>query len=458
MANRYNPSSPTPQPSQKLPGVERPQPSGSSASSKLPGPTTPSVPEFQGPLPNQQTPQLPPPTAAGAGPVLPQGNGPIFPDQQSQIAFNGSYYNPTTAPFGYDMSQPGQREQFWANNQQLWFQNPQLDWIDDQLPQFADPWQGEQKVGDIMSTIANPGAGQQYWTGVQGEFNSMGNNVIGGYKGPNNSQEAYGMTKGMLPGSLQPQFDAYYDRMKQKNISDVNSQSAARGAYGSNTALNGAIGASLDAEAQRAKAATDFMLADSANQANWQGILGNQARNADLSGLDAYGKSLEGARFGLDKIKLGGDLAFESEGMDFDKKKSQAELAFGIDEHRRDRLGAGIETALASHGAHQKVLNDAYEASGRAQDAFENRTGNLYDDIGNFEGDVMSYFSQNYDDIINMDAETFQQQISTMVGQAADQRGWSQQQQERIMRDAKAIYDAIKGQQGENVAAGTKTG
>lgn len=399
------------------------------------------VPEFQGP-PGWQP---PPTTAQTGGPVLPPNqNGPIFPQDSAQpISFNGGYYNPTTAPFGADMSQPGQLEQFWGNNQALWFQDPSLDWVDSQLGQFQDPWYGEQTGSEVASTIGNPGQGQQYWNGIKGTFNTMGNNVLGGYQGPNNAQEAYNMTKGMLPGSLQPKFDAYYDRMKDKVMSDVNSQAAARGSYGSNAALNNSIGAGLDIEAQRAKALTDFELANSANQREWQGLLGNQGRNADLSGLGIYGSQLEGAKFGLDRTRLGGELAFKAEQADFDRKSKQAELAFNVDDHRAARLGAGISTALSSSNAHSRQLENAFSAAGRAQDAFEGRTQNNYNNVTNFSNDALDYFSQNYDKLLGMDQQQQEQAIQSYIAQMADQRGWDTRTQERVARDFKDALDFL---------------
>ncbi len=264
-----------------------------------------------------------------------------------------------------------------------------------------------------------------------------------GYTGPNNSQTAFDMTKGMLPGSMQPQFDQYYDRMKDKVMSDVNSQSAARGAYGSNTALNNTIGAGLDVEAQRAKANTDFMLADSANQMGWQGLLGNQGRAADLTGLQTFDSKLKGSQFGLDKLGTFGDLAFKSEGMDLDKKKTQADLAFGMDESRMNRLGAGVSTAINSHQARRGQLNDAFDASNITQGNREDRVNNLYNQTADFSNDVMSYVMSNYESIMAGDQEAFEQQIQAMLGQTADERGWDQQTQERIWRDAKGIADLV---------------
>lgn len=412
-----------------------------------------SMPKFE-PAPGWSPPGTPPPPP-GVGPTLPPSTAPVFPQDPGPMqAFNGGYFNPTEAPNGFDLSQPGQQEQFWNNNQSLWFQSPNMDWVESQLPQFQDPWFGETWNQNNMGGIGKEGAGQNYWHGISGSFNTMGDNVVGGYTGPNRAAEAYELTKGMLPGSMQPQFDAYYDRMKDKAMSDVNAQSASRGAYGSNAALNSSIGTGLDIEAQRAKAATDFMLEDSANQRAWQDTLGGQARNADISGLDAFDRDLRGAQFGLDRTKLGGDLAFEAERMAFDKDKTLSDIAFGIDDHRRNRLDSGISTGIAAHEARQRQVNDAFDASGAAQDAFENRTNNLYDDQTNFSQDVLSFFGDNYDALFAGDEANFQQQLQTMIGQTADQRGWDVATQQRIMQEAQAIYDMIKGNEAEGIAKG----
>lgn len=396
-----------------------------------------------------------PAPAPGQGPPLPPQTGPVFPPSPAMpVAFgvNGQHFNPTTAPFGNDMSTPGVLEQMWSNNQNLWFDSPQMDWVDSLLPKFNDPWQGEQKNAELMGTMGNPGAGQQYWNGVGGDFNKMSgaeSAISGGYKGGNNSKTAFDLTKGMLPGSFQPGFDAHYDRMKSKVMSDVNSQSAARGAYGSNTALNNTIGAGLDVEAQRAKAATDFMFADSANQREWQGILGQQGRAADLSGLGIFGANKDAAQYGLDKTRLGGDLAFRAEEMAFNKDKALSELAFGLDDQALERLGAGVSTAFGSESAHRGRLGDAFRFADTAQDSREDRIGGLYDDVSDMSGDVMSFFTDNYDALLGGDAQMNDQQIEAMIAQTADERGWNQQQQERMVRDVKMFYDMIKGQKAE---------
>jgi hypothetical protein len=437
---------------QPRPGYQDPR----NGSQPKPAPAPAPPPAYSGPT-IPMAPQTPPP---GQGPVLPPTqNGPIFspqnggPGAPQPISLQGGNvsYNPTTAPYGFDMSTPGVREQFWDQNQGMWFDSPSLDWVDQQLPQFQDPWFGETWNQQNIGTMGAPGAGQQFWNGISGQYNQMSpaeKALQQGYKGPNNAQTAFDMTKSRLPGSLEPQFDAYYDRMKQKVMSDVNSQSAARGAYGSNTALNNTIGAGLDVEAQRAKAATDFSLADSANQRDWLSSLGTQGRNADLSGLDIFGANKDAAQYGLDRTKTFGDLAFRAEDTDFNKRKTMSDIAFGIDDSRRNRLDSGISTAFGSDAAHHGQLQDAYRAAGDAQNAREGRIGGLYDDVSGMSNDVMNFMMQNYDKLLGGDMQMSDQEMEAMIAQTADERGWNDQEKERFARDLKAgveAYAAAKG-------------
>lgn len=327
----------------------------------LPKPVKPTAP---------QTPPLPP-----TPPPLPP-----IPTQGGKVN-----YQPTEAPYGYDMSMPGVMEQFWNNNQGMWFNSPSMDWVDSQLSQFQDPWEGERSASQLL------GSAMQHWNGVDGGFNTSSNSSRG--------------------GSLQPQFDAYYDRMKDKAISDVNTQAAARGSYGSNAALNGSIGAGLDVEAMRAKAATDFSLADSENQRLWQLTNDNHLKNL-------------------------------------------SDLAFGLDDSRRNRLDSGISTAFGSHYGHQSQLQNAFGAAGEAQNAREGRVGGLYNNVSDFSGDAMSFFATNYDQLLGADAATLDSILQTMLAETADQRGWNQQQQERIFRDVKTIIDVVKDKETADVAKG----
>ena len=449
---QQNTGQPTAAPSSKIPnsqptstGAPQGQPSQRIQDGPYNGP-----PEYGGPTPNVPAAPNTPGYVPQQGPPLPpQQNGPIFPqDPPQQIAYNGSYYNPTTAPYGFDMSQPGQVEQLWANNQHLWMQSPQLDWINSLLPQFEDPWFGERTGEQVAGKITDPGAFQDYWNGVLGKGNTMSaaqRTVSQGYNGKNRAGEAFGMFKGAIPGSLQPAFDAYYDRMGDKAMSKVNSQAAARGVYGSNSALNNSIGAGLDVEAMRAKAGTDFALADSANQLGWMTGLSNAGRAADLSGTDAFRANLDAAASDLDRTKTLGDLAFKAEQMEFDKNKAQADIAFGVDEHKQNRLDSGISTGLALDQQYLSRLKEALGAAGEADDARGERINDLYDKQEGMSRDAINFFSQHYNNIMNTDGTINEQQLQTLLSQMAQQQGWDSRQQERIFRDITGFIDSVAG-------------
>jgi hypothetical protein len=321
--------------------------------------------------------------------------------------------------------------------------------------QFSNPWFGETWNQQNHGALSGPGAGEQYWEGIKGSANTPSAaqaTVNQGYNGPNYAEEAFGMTKANMPGSLQPQFDSYYDRMGQKAVGSANTQAAARGAYGSSSALNGVNSVATDVEAQRAKAGTDFSLADSQNQLNWHNSLGQMGRAADLSSVGAYDANIRGAASDLERIKTYGDLAFDAQDAQEGRYKTQSDVAFGIDDAARDRMGMGLESAFGSHSAHRGQVNDAFDASGRAQDQREDRIDGLYDDVTGFSNDAMSFVMSNMDQLLTMDAQNLDQQIAAMLGQTADQRGWDQQQQDRIVRDVVETIKAIKGRQAEKQA------
>lgn len=412
-------------------------------STKLPSNPNGGVPEFGGYDTLNKTPN-PPPQAPALPPLPPPL--PTAPVQPISLQGGKVSYNPTTAPFGFDQSSPGVGEQFWNNNQGMWFDSPSLDWVDSLLPQFAGPQGGETWNKDHLDGIGAPGAGQQFWNGVQGGYNQMTpaeQRAQAGYQGPNNAQTAFDLTKRGMPGSLQPQFDAYYDRMADKAMSNVNTQSAARGVYGSNSALNNSIGAGLDVEAQRAKAATDFSLNDSANQRSWFDSLAGQGRAADLTNQGAFGLNLDAARSNTDRLKAYGDLAFRAEEMDFNKGKTQSDIAFGIDDAARDRLGMGIGAGLGSNAAHRGQLNDAFDAANQTQDQYEGRVNGLYNAVSGFSQDVQGFVMDNLNALLSGDRASFQAAIDAQLAQYADSRGWSDTQTAQMKQDLMDAGDTI---------------
>lgn len=441
--------------SQRTPGVTNVPPPPAAESNKAPGNVNGAPPPA---APSTKTPQAPPPAVP---PV------PAFTQQTSVPAFTPNTWVPPVpeptatpdpnggAPNGYDMSMPGANEMHWDATKDQWTNTPMLDWASQQLPQFQDPWDGEQAISKSMGQpVAMQGG--QYWAGVQGSMNTPSGAeqaISGGYKGGNNAELAFKRTQSAMPGSLQPQFDAYYDRMAQKNMSNVNAQSAARGAYGSNTALNGAIGAGLDAEAQRAAAATKFSLDDSANQRSWLDSLSNQGRSADLTGLDIFGKNKEAAQFGLDKTKTMSDIAFGVDDRQLDRDKFGLDQAKTLDDLKHNRLDAGVSTAFGVDQGQVNRLTGGSNASNTAQNSREDRVNNLYNQVSQFSSDTQDFLQENFNQILGGDQAMNDQQLQTLIAQQADQRGWDQQTQERIFRDAKSLGDFINGKKSATEAA-----
>jgi hypothetical protein len=298
-------------------------------------------------------------------------------DQPQQPPTQGAsgHYN-TTAPFGMDQSMPGVAEQNWQNNQDKWYQQPQLDWANTQMQTFGDKGFGEDYNQKNVSQFGAPGEGQQYWNKVEGKFNEVGQ-----YKDPNLAAESYRRTVQNLPGSIQPTFDAAFDRASEKAVGLANSQASARGAYGSSAALNGVNSVITDIEAARANRHGDFALQDSANQRNWLDSAANQGRSADLSNLGAFGANLSG-------LGQFSDMAFRSEGADLARDKFASDTAFGIQDAEQGRTSMGIDSALGIDGSNLNRLNAGFNASSGAQTHRDNRLQGALDNVRNFQGDV----------------------------------------------------------------------
>lgn len=239
-------------------------------------------------------------------------------------------YTPTTAPYGMDQSNPGVQEQFWNQNQNLW----------------------------LKGAFQGPGQGEQFWNQVQGNFNTNNN--------------------------LQPQFDAAYDRSRDKAVGAANQQAAARGVYGSSAALNNVGNVIGDFESNRAKAATDFALANAANQ---------------RANLGQYG-----------------NLAFQAQ-------------------------DAGMANRAFDLGA----LGQAYGAAGSAQDARRARTQDAFGNTAAMAGMYMPFLQNNYDQLLGTDMSLVTG--ATQAGPAATAQALAQQSNNRqqISQDfsnALGIYGA----------------
>lgn len=234
---------------------------------------------------------------------------------------NQNGYTPTTAPHGMDQSNPGVNQQFWNQNQNLW----------------------------TKGAFQPPGQGQQFWNQVQGGFN----------KGAQD---------------LTPQFNQYYDQARDSATGEANKQAAARGVYGSSQALNNVGNIAANVEGQRAKASTDFMFGNAANQRANLGQygdlafgaegLGNQQRGLDLQGLNsAFSASNTAENNRSNQIQGQFDNAF---------RQQQAALGF---------LGQGYDAAIGNDASiYGGATNAGPAATGYAlNQQAQNRSQNSQD-------------------------------------------------------------------------------
>jgi hypothetical protein len=342
----------------------------------------------------------------------------------------------TTAPYGMDQSAPGAAEQNWQQNQDMWYQQPQLDWANSQMKSFGNEGFGEQYNKQNVSQFGAPGEGQQYWNQVQGQFNEQGQ-----YNNPNLAAESYQRTVQNLPGSIQPTFDSAFDRASEKAVGLANSQASARGAYGSSAALNGVNSVISDIEAARANRHGDFALQDSANQRAWLDSAAGQGRSADLSSLGAFGANLDG-------LRSFGDMAFRAEGADLARDQFSSGVASGIDNAANQRRAAGIDAAMGIDSNNLNRLNSGQNAASSAQGARQTRIDNLADHNRNQQNDMVNFLRQQYGDMFQGDEAAFQQWADGVLGVTQNAKNDDQRSEKQMADNLQQFTDLYGGMAG----------
>jgi hypothetical protein len=144
-----------------------------------------------------------------------------------------------------------------------------------------------------------------------GVFEQFQQNQQGRFTGPTASQ---GFNAGAMQGfmgtptqsmqlSQNPNFDAFYDRARERQAGSMNDQLAARGGYGSSAGLDMMMQGQADLNAQQANREADY-LAQVAGQAD-------QARAAQMGlGLGAAGQA---DTTGLARLRAGGEAAGQAQ-------------------------------------------------------------------------------------------------------------------------------------------------
>jgi len=242
---------------------------------------------------------------------------------RAESAFNtgGGSGRQTSSPYGVDQMTPGVEEQNWHYNQNRWRETPGLDWVNQSVrPELSNLT----NFGQGLSYGPN-GSGDQAWNKVNGAMNDFR-----AYGGNTNAQTAFNRMFANDPGSVQPQFDAAYDRARDLAVGEANNQAAARGVYGSSGALNNVGNVITDIEAARANRAADFALQDAAEQR-------------------AFGTAL-------------GGVGAEADSREMDRIMGQADIAFGSDKHALDREVAASNAAAGAQAAQAQRARDAFNS------------------------------------------------------------------------------------------------
>ncbi len=158
----------------------------------------------------------------------------------------------------------------------------------DDFTSFSGPQQGQQQYS--QNAASGPLAGQSFYDSVAGQAGTTGR-----YSDPNLAAGQYSQTQqsfGDLPTPTSA--DPFYDRSIQLGTQAYNQGAAGRGVYGSSEALNGVGNIITDLNARRAQTAFGNEMSIAQENRARQELLGNQARQGDLSSLGAFGANLSG--------------------------------------------------------------------------------------------------------------------------------------------------------------------
>lgn len=260
--------------------------------------------------------------------------------------------------------------------------------------QLAGGTQGEQGLGQIagdygskgtytgqnnaqgqyqQNAASGPLAAQQFYDQVQGQYGELGQ-----YQDPNRAAGQYEQTQQAFGDLPIANFDPFYDRAIQLGTQDYNRQSAGRGVYGSSEALSGVGNIITDLNAQRANRSFDAEMQRAQEQRARQQLLGEQARQGDLSGLGAFAANQQG-------LQTFGNLANQAGNQTLGQQTMLGNQARNADLSATDAFSANLEGASTfaninnmqanqELGRHELLGNMANSADSQATAAQNART------------------------------------------------------------------------------------
>lgn len=225
--------------------------------------------------------------------------------------------------------------------------------MDQMSPGVAEQWQQQNQ-----SRFLQPGAAQNYWQQVQGQYGP------GGPGTTNYSEQAY---KNFQKPNIanDPGLDPYYQNAQKRLTEGINNQAAARGMFGSSGALNQLTEGMGNLAAEQANREAQYNLQRLGEQRAWEGLGGQLAGQADQS-------SRAGSQ----------DALAWTQGL--------GQLAGNADQSELSRLMGGMNAATTAQQLGRERARDYIGDMMGASGALAGMTGNTYDDMLQTDAGLMN--------------------------------------------------------------------
>lgn len=322
---------------------------------------------------------------------------------------------------------PGQGDQYWSQvsgqfqdpfageqftrnaTQNMQAQGPASAFYDqaqqqyDQFTGYQGPQNAQGQYG--ANVAAGPNSAQGFYDQAQGDYDTRGT-----YDDPNRAAGQYEQTQQAFGDMPIADFDPFYDRARQLGVQSYNQNAAGRGVYGSSESLSGVGNVITDIEAQRANRSFDAEMQRAQEQRARQQLLGEQARQGDLSGVAAFGANLAGTEtYGnlanqaagqttaqqtmlgnqannadmrsqdaqnsnLEGVKTYGNLAGQADSSETNRYTATNNAMNNADRTALDRLGAGADAAFRVDEGNRADYQTEAGAAGNAANIGDQRT------------------------------------------------------------------------------------
>lgn len=228
-------------------------------------------------------------------------------------------------------------------------ETPFADWWAQYGDQLSNPTMGEEFAAGAIPGLNDQGFGESFVEGAIGD--AYGNNPEIGAR----SGQMFDELGNLIPDlPIDPNLGAYYDRAKARAADTINTELAARGAYGSSGGLGRLSDAMVGLEAERANREAQYGLDRAAELRGWQGLRSETGAAADLNDVrrsseerlwlsNLMDSALAGDELALERVQTAGDLGFRAGDQALERFGQQTEGQQAASQEELDRFEAGME-------------------------------------------------------------------------------------------------------------------